>query len=436
MATVPLTSTAAGQNVVASRVYQKIAWRLMPFLMFCYFSAYLDRVNVGFAKLQMSTDLGFSETVYGLGAGIFFIGYFFFEVPSNLILHRVGARVWIARIMITWAVISAGFAFVETATQFYVLRFLLGVAEAGFSPGILLYLSYWFPAARRGKATAMYFIAIPLSGVIGGPLSGWIMGSMGAHPPFAGWQWLFLLEAIPALMLSVATLFFLDDSVAKAKWLSPAERELVAKDLEADNHGKQEHHSIRGFLADKRVWTLAMAYFANVMGIYALAFWVPSMIKASGVADTFQIGLYSAIPFAVAIAAIIASGISADRTRWRRLHFGAAMLLGALGLLLTATPFKSTGFAVFFLSLAAAGILSGTSLFWSIPATLLGGVTAAAGIAFINCVGNLAGFVSPYLVGWLNDQTHRADAGMLAISGFLIAGALLIACIPGRLVNK
>ena len=240
-----------------SRTYAKVSRRLIPFLMLCYLGAYLDRVNVGFAKLQMLNDLRFSETVYGMGAGIFFLGYFLFEVPSNLVLHRVGARKWLARIMLTWAAISACFIFVKSPTAFYVLRFLLGVAEAGFAPGVILYLTYWFPAARRAKALSLFFMAIPLAGMIGGPLSGWIMHSLQGTLSLAGWKWLFLLEALPSLVLGVAILLYLDDSIAKAKWLKESEKNLLARNVVSDNQHKIAHISVKSFIGDRRLWLMA-----------------------------------------------------------------------------------------------------------------------------------------------------------------------------------
>lgn len=430
------TTALAGEEVGDVAMYRKVTWRLMPFLLACYLVAYLDRVNIGFAKLQMASSLGFSDTAYGLGAGLFFIGYFFFEVPSNLIMHRVGARVWIARIMITWGILSGCFAFVSTPMQFYVLRFLLGVAEAGFSPGMLLYLTYWYPAARRGKVTALYFLAIPLSSVVGGPISGGIMSSINGIHGMLGWQWLFLLEAVPAIALGIAALFYLNSGVADAKWLSETERTRMLAALERDNAASSEHHSIRGFLRDRNIWLMSSAYFCCVMGIYALAFWVPTLIRDTGIHDTFDIGLLTAIPNLVAVIAIYLSGVAADRTPKRRLFFMVAMVVGAIGLVAATVGPSGPVFAITSLSVAAAGILGATSLFWVLPAALFTGATAAAGIAFVNSVGNLAGFASPYMVGWLNDRTHNAAFGMIAIGIFLVAGALIALRLPAAKVDR
>lgn len=315
-----------------SRTYAKVSRRLIPFLMLCYLGAYLDRVNVGFAKLQMLNDLRFSETVYGMGAGIFFLGYFLFEVPSNLVLHRVGARKWLARIMLTWAVISASFVFVKSPTAFYVLRFLLGVAEAGFAPGVILYLTYWFPAARRAKALSLFFMAIPLAGIVGGPLSGWIMHSLHGAMNMAGWKWLFMLEALPSLVLGVAILLYLDDGIAKAKWLTESEKNLLARNVAGDNAHTTAHISIRSFIGDRRLWLMATIYFCVVLGQYGLTFWLPTIIRKSGVADPLWVGVFTAIPYLCAIVALPLIGMSADRRRERRLHLAIPMLIAAAGL--------------------------------------------------------------------------------------------------------
>lgn len=279
------------------RTYAKVTWRLIPFLFLCYVFAYLDRVNVGFAKLQMLADLKFSETVYGLGAGIFFIGYFIFEVPSNIALHRFGARKWIARIMLSWGVLSGMMIFVKTPTAFYVLRFLLGVAEAGFFPGIILYLTYWYPSSRRAKITAMFMTGIPIAGVIGGPLSGWILNNFGGVGGMAGWRWLFLLEALPSIIGGFVVLMYLDDKISSAKWLSADEKTLLEKGL-ANESEHIEVHSASGAFANRRVWVLSLCYFGIIMGLYGIGFWLPTLIKASGVSDALNVGLLTMIPTA------------------------------------------------------------------------------------------------------------------------------------------
>uniref|UniRef100_E1TFF6 Major facilitator superfamily MFS_1 n=1 Tax=Burkholderia sp. (strain CCGE1003) TaxID=640512 RepID=E1TFF6_BURSG len=418
-----------------SRTYAKVSRRLIPFLMLCYLGAYLDRVNVGFAKLQMLNDLRFSETVYGMGAGIFFLGYFLFEVPSNVILHRVGARKWLARIMLTWAVISASFVFVKTPAAFYALRFLLGVAEAGFAPGVILYLTYWFPATRRAKALSLFFMAIPLAGILGGPLSGWIMHSLQGAMNMAGWKWLFLLEALPSLVLGVAILFYLDDGIAKAKWLTESEKSLLARNVSSDNAHTTAHVSIRSFIGDRRLWLMAAIYFCVVLGQYGLTFWLPTIIRKSGVADPLWVGVFTAIPYLCAIVALPLIGMSADRRRERRFHLAIPMLVAAAGFAVLPT-LGSVPASIICLSIAAAGILASSSQFWSLPTALLGGMSAAAGIAAVNCFANLAGFFSPAIVGWLNDLTGRSTAGLIFISTAVTLGACLVFLVPARSVNR
>ncbi len=434
-----MTTTTLSADVattVRSNAYRKTAWRLMPFLMLCYLCAYLDRVNVGFAKLQMMNDLALSEAVYGLGAGMFFIGYFLCEVPSNIILHRVGARVWIARIMITWGIISGMFAFVETAWQFYVLRFLLGVAEAGLAPGLLLYLTYWFPSYRRARMTVLWFVAIPLSGMIGGPLSGWIMNSFAGYHGWAGWQWMFVIEAIPTVVVGLMVLGYLKDGVHQATWLNDDEKALVLRELEEDNSQKVVHESTGAFIRDRRLWLLAGIYFCVVMGQYAITFWLPTLVRNAGVSDPLHIGLLSSVPYICAIVAMLLMGRSGDKHRERRWHLVIPMIAGAAGLSLAAVMGGNLLLSIMSLCLAAAGILSASSLFWMLPTTLLGGVSAAAGIAAVNSFANLAGFCSPYLIGWITSTTGSSAIGMYLITCVLIFGAFLVLRVPAALVNR
>jgi MFS family permease len=418
-----------------AKTYAKVGRRLIPFLMLCYLGAYLDRVNVGFAKLQMLNDLRFSETVYGFGAGIFFLGYFLFEVPSNLMLHKVGARNWLARIMLTWAVISACFVFVKSPTTFYILRFLLGVAEAGFAPGVILYLTYWFPSARRAKALSLFFMAIPLAGIVGGPLSGYILHAFQGVHGLAGWKWLFILEALPSLLLGVAILFYLDNGIAAAKWLTGEEKALLARNVANDNAHKVAHVSIRSFIGDRRLWLMASIYFCVVLGQYGLTFWLPTIIRKSGVADPLWVGVFTAIPYLCAIIALPLVGASADRHRERRLHLAIPMLVSAAGFA-TLPMLGGVGASLVCVSLAAAGILASSSQFWSLPTALLGGMSAAAGIAAVNCFANLAGFFSPAIVGWLNDLTGKSTAGLIFISVAIVIGAGLVFLVPAKSVNR
>ncbi|CAN7576187.1 putative metabolite transport protein NicT [compost metagenome] len=418
-----------------TRTYAKVVKRLIPFLMLCYLGAYLDRVNVGFAKLQMLSDLRFSETIYGLGAGIFFLGYFIFEVPSNVILHKVGAKRWLARIMLTWAAISACFAFVTTPTQFYALRFLLGVAEAGFAPGVILYMTYWFPSERRAKALSLFFMAIPLAGIVGGPLSGYIMHAFHGVGDLAGWKWLFLIEALPSLFLGVAILFYLDNGIDQAHWLTDAEKALLRRNIEGDNAQKMEHMSIRSFMSDRRLWLMAGIYFCVVLGQYGLTFWLPTIIRKAGVADPLWVGIYTALPYLCAIVALPLVGMSADRRRERRFHLIVPMVTAAAGFAIL-PMLGSVSASLVCLCIAAAGILASSSQFWALPTALLGGMSAAAGIAAVNCVANLAGFFSPAIVGWLNDLTGKSTAGLVFISATVVFGAMLVFLVPARSVNR
>lgn len=415
--------------------YKRVAWRLSPLLLICYVVAYLDRVNVGFAKLQMSTDLGLSDAVYGFGAGIFFFGYFIFEIPSNVILHKVGARVWIARIMITWGIISALTMFIDTPAMFYVMRFLLGAAEAGFFPGIILYLTYWFPAERRGRMTTLFMTAIAVSGLIGGPVSGWIMKNCDNVNGMHAWQWLFLLEGIPSVIVGILVLIFMDDGIAKAKWLSPEEREMLERNIARDNIEKVDM-PIRKVLASGRVWVMSLTYFSFVMGLYGVSFWLPTIIKATGVTDALSIGLLSAIPFGAAVIVMLLVAHSADKNRERRWHIAIPAAVGAVGLVLSVIWSTDTALAMFGLTLGTIGILTSLPLFWSLPTAMLAGTGAAAGIAMINSLGNLAGFLSPYLVGWLKQATASNASGMYMLAAFMVLGGLLALSTPARVVNR
>ncbi|MGO4302106.1 MFS transporter [Cupriavidus sp. RAF12] len=431
--------------VIEKRAYNKVFWRIMPFLMLCYVIAYLDRVNVGFAKLQMAQDLQFSETVFGLGAGLFFIGYFLFEVPSNLLMHRIGARIWIARIMITWGIISALFVFVKTPTSFYAMRFLLGLAEAGFYPGVILYLTYWYPSHRRAKMIALFMSGIPVAGMFGNPLSGWIMDAFHETHGWAGWQWMFLIEAIPALLIGIVTIFVLRDGIEKAPWLSADEKRVLKRNIEEDQRGagaaattggQRSVHSLGAVFSDRRVWWMCLIYFCFVTGQYALTFWMPTLVKASGVTGNLKIGLLSAIPFICAIVVMNILGHSADARRERRWHLIVPALMGAVGFAIAASFTHNTVVAIAALSLAAAGVLTCAPLFWSLPTSFLSGIAAASGIAVVNSVGNLAGFVSPYMVGTLKDLTQSTQLPMYVLAGILVVGAALVWLTPAKLVNR
>lgn len=417
-------------------LYARVTWRFVPFLFVCYVAAYLDRVNVGFAKLTMAVDLQFSDTVYGLGAGIFFLGYFLFEVPSNLLLHRIGARRALARIMISWGLLSSAMMLVDSPTSFYVLRFLLGVAEAGFFPGVVLYLTWWYPAARRGRVTALFVTAVAVSGVIGNPLSGWIMQTFDGQNGWQGWQWLFLLEGLPAVGLGFATLWWLDDRIADARWLNDEEKRVLAANIAADNLHKTELSALAG-LRDRRVWLLAAVYFCLVSGLYGVNFWLPTIVKGLGIDDVMTIGLVSALPWAAAALTMTAVGHSADRRRERRYHVAVPALVGACGLAASVPLAGHPAAAVLALSLGTCGLLSAIPLTWSLATAFLGGAAAASGIALINSFGNLSGFAMPYLIGYLRDTTGSTDHGLYVLAGFLSLGAWLVLCkVPADIARR
>jgi len=427
---------AEDDGTLAEATYGKVIRRLIPFLFVCYIVAFLDRVNIGFAKLQMLDDLKLSEAAYGLGAGIFFAGYFLFEIPSNLMLHRTGARRWIARIMVSWAIVSGLMAFVTGPTSFYILRFLLGVAEAGFFPGIILYLSYWFPRQRRAKVTALFMLAVPMAGVIGGPLSGWILQAASGWGGFAGWQWLLVIEALPAAVMGVAVLFYLDNGPGDAKWLTASEKAVLQTAIAADSKAAQ-HHSAAGAFKDGRVWLMSAVLFCNAMGNYALAFWLPSIVRATGVTSMLDVGFLTAIPFAFAAVTMVLVARSSDRHRERRWHCAIPAAAAAAGLVFSVLFGNSTPLALAGLSVGASGILGSVVVFWCLPTAILSGAAAAAGIGLINSIGNAAGFFSPYMIGWILDMTGSTNVAIFVLAGVLfLGGVLVVAAIPKRLVDR
>jgi D-galactonate transporter len=433
---ISLTTDETPDLARENAVFRKVVRRIVPFLILCYVFSYLDRVNVGFAKLQMSADLGFSEAAYGLGAGLFFIGYFLFEVPSNLILQRVGARTWIARIMITWGLVSASFMFVTNEAMFYVLRFLLGAAEAGFYPGVILYCTYWFPSHRRARVIAMFMSAIPVAGIFGNPLSGWIMDRFHGTNGWQGWQWMFLLEAIPALVIGVVTLFYLDNHVRSAKWLTDEEKAVVERAIADDAAHQTVHGRVWDAFREPKVWLMCLIYFCFVMGQYALTFWMPTFVQSTGIEGNLAIGVLSAVPFLAALVAMNLFGRSADKHRERRWHLVVPALMGAVGFSLAAGWAGSTALSLIALSFAAAGVLTCAPLFWSLPTAFLGGAAAAAGLAVINSVGNLAGFVSPYMIGALKDATGSTSIPMYVLALSLVVGAAAVLTTNKQVVNR
>jgi len=429
-----MNSTAAAPQV-SGDLYKKVFWRLIPLLLLCYFVAYLDRINVGFAKLQMLADLQFSETVYGLGAGIFFIGYVVFEVPANLILMRIGARIWLAIILASFGIISSATIFVQDAMTFYILRFLLGVAEAGFIPAVLFYLTLWFPSAHRGKASALFLAGIPLAGAIGAPLSGWIMHAFNGDLGMAGWKWVFLLEGSPAVLLGLTCWFYLDNSVEKAKWLNDAEKEQIKRDLAADSSGAGLH-SIRDGLLSGRVWLLSGTYFFLTLGLYGISFWLPSIIRDTGVQDPLDIGLLSAVPYIGGLFSMYFVGRSSDKMKERRWHLALCAVAGSIGLVLSVTFANNTTLALAALTIAAMGITPCIPQFYTLVPAVASGAAAAMAIAVANSVGSISGFVAPYMIGYVKDTTGSTAAGLLVISAALIVGGALVFANPAKLVNR
>jgi D-galactonate transporter len=412
-------------NRVSDPLYRKIAWRIMPIVVIGYIVAYIDRVNVSFAKLQMLGDLKFSESVYGVGAGIFFLGYFAFEVPSNIMLHKVGARVWICRVILTWGVVSALTALVRTPMQFYIARLLLGVAEAGFFPGMILYLTYWFPAHRRAAMVALLMAGNPASGIIGGPLSGFIMQRFAGSRGMAGWQWLFIVEAIPAIVLGVVILLFLDNRVGDAKWLSESERDAVTSDIQQETVSKT-HMSIRSVFTSPRVWLFGAIFFGMEVASYAIGFWQPTIIRQTGVKDAFQIGVLTTVPYTSALICMMFVGRHSDRTGERRWHVIVPNIVAAAGFILCTQAGSNTPIAMFGLVLSVAGVITGLAMFWALPTSILGGNAAAAGIALINCTGNLGGFFSPAIIGFLKTYTGTLNSGLFLVAACMIASSVLI----------
>ena len=428
-----MVDTAQATNIVDA-TYARITRRLVPILFACYVVAYLDRVNVGFAKLQMLRELHWSSAVYGLGAGMFFIGYFLFEVPSNIILHRVGARRWIARVMLSWAVVSALTMFARTPATFYLLRFLLGLAEAGLFPGVLLYLTYWYPSARRGQIVALFMTGIPIAGVIGSPLSGAILDVFAGVRGLSGWQWLFLIEAAPSLVMAAVVLFCLDNRVDEAGWLSEAERAAVRATVAADERGAGAHSLREGF-TDRRVWFLSFVYLFFIMGLYGVGFWLPTLVRGAGVADPFRIGVLTAIPYAVAAVGMVLVGRSSDRARERRWHLAAPGIVGTAGWLASLVFSHNLLVAEIALTVATVGVLVALAQFWCLPMAILAGAAAASGIAVVNSCGNLAGFAGPALIGFIISRTHSTDLGVLVLAASLLAGSLLVLALP-RSINR
>ncbi|PRA45340.1 MULTISPECIES: MFS transporter [Pseudomonas] len=417
------TATPPGTlpDAALESAYRKTAWRIIPLLVLCYLVAYLDRVNVGFAKLQMLDDLKFSEAVYGLGAGIFFIGYLLFEIPSNIALHRFGARRWIARIMVTWGLLSAAMMFIETPMTFYVLRLLIGIAEAGFFPGIIFYLTTWFPSQRRGVMTALFIMALPISSLFGSLISGLILQHLDGVQGYAGWQWLFVIEGLPAVGLAAAVFFLLRDRIADAHWLTPEERQGMQAAIDREAATKQSHH-LRDGLLNPQIWLLGAVYFCLVLGQYVISFWLPTIIRNSGVQQPWAIGVLSALPYAAAAVSMVLVSRSSDRRGEYRWHLAICATIGALGVAFGTLFGDNLVLGMLGLIVGTAAMISSLPVFWGLPAAVVSGAAAAAGVALINTLGNVAGFFSTIVVGWLTQMTGNTQAAMYVMAAILLVG--------------
>jgi D-galactonate transporter len=420
---------------VEDALYRKVTLRVIPFLFVAYVVAFIDRINIGFAQLQMKGDLGFSDAVYGLGAGIFFIGYFFFEVPSNLLLHRMGARRTFMRIMACWGLVSAGMAYVVAPWQLYVMRFLLGLFEAGFFPGIVLYLSYWFPSSRRATVTSWMFVGIAVAGVVGGIVSGTIMDHTNGLHGLRGWQWMFILEGIPAVVLGIMAYWMINDGPRTAAWLTPQERSALLARLSEEDRQKPKgaSNSVRDALRDVRVYILAAVYFSLVCGTMAISFWLPAVIKGAGAKTIFEVGYLSAIPYGIGAIGIVLISRHSDAKQERRWHYLACTLGGGMALFVLAFWTHSLPAALALLAIAVTFSFSALPVFWAIPQRYLSGVGAAGGIAIINSLGQLGSFFSPTMIGWIKATTGSLNIGLFVLGTLMILGGIGLFLIMGSL---
>jgi ACS family tartrate transporter-like MFS transporter len=423
----------ASPVVDEERLMNRLRWRIIPYVMFLYVVTIIDRVNIGFAALGMNKDLGISMTVFGTLAGIFFISYFIFEIPSNVILHRVGARMWIARIMITWGIVTILTGFVRGITDLAICRFLLGAAEAGFYPGIVLYFTYWFPAKHHARAVSLFLIGLAVANIIGGPFATWILDNVKWFG-LAGWRWIFIVEGVITVVLGVATLFVLVNRPQDAMFLNEDEKKWLAIKMaaEQETRGKVVKMSKWGTMKNGRVWYFTLCYFGYAFGMSLLLFWVPQILKRlSSVLTNTQVGWISSIPYVCAIIAMVTIARHSDKTMERRWHSGlsmAVMVLALIGLTQTSNLVMS----VILLCLAASGIYSFVAVFWALPTAILGEATAAVGIALINSIGNLGNFVGPYFFGFLADLTHSTVAGTYLTAAFVLMTTILTICVPRR----
>ena len=409
------------------RVLRRVRRRLLPFAFICYVVAYIDRVNIGFAARELQRDLGLTSAQYGLGAGLFFLGYCLFEIPSNLLLERVGARRWIARIMIGWGIVSVGMMFVYDVWTFMAARVLLGIAEAGFFPGMIVYLTYWIPAADRARAGALFMMAAPVAVIVGAPVSEALLSLDGAFG-LRGWQWLFLVEGLPAVVLGVLTLKVMTDSPAEATWLTPDDRRWLADTMAADRATREAvgHATIRDSLASPRLWLLCSVFFLNTVVNYGMFLWLPRLLQDVTGARGYTLSALTAVPFVASLGAMVLVGRHSDRTGERRLHVAACAATTAVGLLLAVASQDRTWLLIVGFTISQMALRSLASVFWAMPPQVLGPRAAAAGIALINAIGNLGGFVGPTVIGVLHGWSGGYTGGLLALTGALVVEALLV----------
>jgi MFS family permease len=416
----PISPIATNEEATFARITR----RIIPLVFIAYLLAYLDRINIGYAQLQMKNALDFSDAVYGFGAGVFFISYLLLEIPSNLLFERIGARLSFLRIMVLWGAASAAMMFVRTPLHFYILRFLLGVFEAGFFPGVILYLSYWYPSARRAKVTGLFLFSLPVAGVLGGPLSGWILGHMNGVAGLGGWQWLFLVEGLPSIAFGIVWYCLSSNGPNDASWLSAEEKQIVTASLSADEPASAGHGHLKDAFADKRVYILGLIFFTNFCGVYTFSFWLPTIIKSIGVSDVAHIGVLSLIPYAFGALGMLLISRSSDAFRERRLHIALPSVVGAIALSASTLVSTSLTLSLSLLCIAAFSIMGAATAFWAVPPTYLTNKARAPGIALISSLGALGGFVSPTLIGVVRTYTGSLTNGLYFMSVLLCVGAL------------
>lgn len=428
---------AENSKKIVSAMDRKVTLRLMPLLLVCYVFANLDRINIGFAKMQMSIDLGFSDTMYGLGAGLFFVAYALFGLPSNMALDKFGAKRWICTIMILWGLLSAGMFMVKTEEQFYAVRFLLGAAEAGFFPGIMLYITRWFPRRRRATMTAWFALAVPIAGILGGPVSGMIIDGMNNISGLRGWQWMFILEGIPVVLLALLVLKYLPDTIAGATFLTEDEKKILSDELNSEEKSKTETAtSFMGIFFNKYVWILVIVYFAVRLSVNTLSYWMPTFIHGAGISSNTAVGFLSAAPYIFGLLFMLFIGYSSDRTGERRMHLFICMLMSAVGLALAGVMSSSIIAVIIGLSIACMGANAALPLYWQFPPAFLSAATLSAGLAIISSFGSVASFAAPYMIGWMRDNIADPGMALYIISFMIVIGAFIVLSVPAKQVNK